>query len=273
MAFFRHLFLWMSKKRHNTQAYFKKPHIHMKTGWIGQGGQVLELGLTQLWEIEKAMRTNNYTPQMFQQMLQGDFFCQAKSVLSGTAKIVEKKTNHNPIYKKRKATSSGVVIPPGLFVDLDADPQAREGFRVVYHIKGGVTRFSSANMLLCITHWQREKGARASGEDLKETFMGMKTINANMLDFLLESRNQVLIPDEWKRFYVFFWGTRYCCLYTQRECVWGLCWGAHGWEECVHWVDQGWSALRLSLVPKEQYVDPLDIVSLATDGLGFHHLV
>ncbi len=225
------------------------------------------------WKIESMLTANGYSREMIEGMLNVTLFARLRNVIEGRAEIVEKILNQAPVRKKRESALPGVIVPPGLFVDLDADPQTKEGFKVISHSKGGMMPFSSANMLLCITHWQHENGGRASGEQLRETFTRMKTINANMLDFLLESKNQILIPEEWKKFYVFFWGTRYCCLHTHRECVWGLCWGAHGWEACVHWIDQGWSALRLALVPTNQYINPLNIVSLAANGLGDYHLV
>lgn len=60
---------------------------------------MLQLGLTQLWQIEKAMRENRYTVEMFHRMFQKDFFLQAKSVLSGTAIIV-------PVYQYKKTQES-----------------------------------------------------------------------------------------------------------------------------------------------------------------------
>jgi hypothetical protein len=51
----------------------------METAWIQEReNKMLQLGLTQLWQIEKAMRENRYTVEMFHRMFQKDFFPSGK---------------------------------------------------------------------------------------------------------------------------------------------------------------------------------------------------
>ncbi|PIZ99774.1 MAG: hypothetical protein COX77_00545 [Candidatus Komeilibacteria bacterium CG_4_10_14_0_2_um_filter_37_10] len=62
------------------------------------------------------------------------------------------------------------------------------------------TRFPST----CL---KKQKKGSIEGNDLRKEIVSPLVLNANVLDWLLD--HPELIPEEWKRKYIFFWGTIY----------------------------------------------------------------
>lgn len=245
----------------------------MKNEWIQRvEDKRLSLGLTQLWQMEKALRINNFNVTSFRKMFDGNFLSQMKCVLDGRARITGgyEDSPKKPVISPLQAVQEQSKKTP--LVNLFLKPSLVDGLRVVEHKLQEPIRFNSVTTLLYVTHKQRN-GRVVTGADMLESLQKIKVFNANMLDFLLKPKYQHLIPVEWKRFYVFFWGTIYSSLVSERQCVRGLCYGPHGWESCVHYLDQGWSPVRLALVPAMQRLNSSNVASLNVQGLGEYHLV
>ena len=93
------------------------------------------------------------------------------------------------------------------------------------------TRFPST----CL---KKQKKGSIEGNDLRKEIVSPLVLNANVLDWLLD--HPELIPEEWKDFYIFFWGTiyrysedsfsvRYLCWSNSKWC-WFLGWSGRGFE-------------------------------------------
>lgn len=112
-------------------------------------------------------------------------------------------------------------------INTNKKPFCPEGWKVESHIKNGKVELKDIE--LWSTHKQ-ENGI--VGTELQK--LVPNPLNANVLDYLLE--NPILIPEEWKGKWVFFWGTIYRsssgCLYVR--CLY---WGGSRWFwDCI-WLD------------------------------------
>jgi len=92
-------------------------------------------------------------------------------------------------------------------VDLDADPFVPRNWRVGKHERGGRIEYVAGKISLYLAKEQRNRKAIV-GYKLREKLKGKPVYNANLLDELL--KNPHLIPKEFERQRVFFWGTEYC---------------------------------------------------------------
>lgn len=122
-------------------------------------------------------------------------------------------------------------------IDCDADPFTPEGWKVEEHQKGGKFVWNASAITLFLADGQRN-GKAVEGHLLRKELTSFPTLNANVLDYLL--KNPTLIPEEWKRGYVFFWGT----IYRYRDgdlYVRNLCWYGHGWCWGEDWLGNNWS--------------------------------
>jgi hypothetical protein len=128
---------------------------------------------------------------------------------------------------KRSPESTTIII------DCDAPPFIPEGLSLKEHQKGGQIEWNPSKVILYLSEKQKNGGI-ISGYDLQEDLKGKPVLNANVLDFLL--KNPHLIPEEWKRECIFFWGTLYLgslgSLHV-RYLFW--CGGGWYWGDC--WVD------------------------------------
>src|SRR3990167_9669406 len=123
-----------------------------------------------------------------------------------------------------KTCRQSIVKPPN--IDCNADPFVPEGWSIEEHIKGGLWLWDSTKVVL---HLEPEQTTGyLTGNTLRERLKGKLVLNANVLDYLLAHTE--LIPEEWKRKYIFFWGTVYRDRggYLYVRC---LCWYCDGW----HW--------------------------------------
>lgn len=92
-------------------------------------------------------------------------------------------------------------------IDTDAPPKIPySGWTVESHKGAGKIEWNPEKFQLYLFDKQRN-GGYIKGFDLQKELESQTPMNANVLDFLLE--HQDLIPEDWKRKYVTFFGTVY----------------------------------------------------------------
>ena len=121
-------------------------------------------------------------------------------------------------------------------IDCDADPFLPDGWKVEEHQRGGIVKWTQSLISLHLEDGQKN-GKWMKGDALRKALKGQKTLNANVLDFLL--KHPELIPDEWKNKAVFFWGTIYR-FSDGNLCVRYLSWDGDGWHWSYYWLDSDW---------------------------------
>ncbi len=125
-----------------------------------------------------------------------------------------------------------VISYPKHLIDCDALPFTPNGWEVVEHKQGGQLEWNPARVKLYLAKSQKP-GKLVEGSKLRNELEGQMVLNANLLDYLL--KNPELIPDEWKRKGIFFWGTIY------RYSLDGLCvrylyWDGSRWYWSYRWL-------------------------------------
>ncbi|MFA6551965.1 MAG: hypothetical protein WCT19_00495 [Candidatus Paceibacterota bacterium] len=128
-----------------------------------------------------------------------------------------------------------VFIPDGCLQVLPDSEQLPN--RVRGQVKWDTTKFS-----LYLVDDQKN-GKLIGGNKLRKGLGAMPVLTAHVLDFLIKPENQYLIPEEWKRKLVFFWGT----IYRRSDrglCVRYLCWGGGKWYWGCGWLDDDWGGSR-----------------------------
>ncbi len=127
------------------------------------------------------------------------------------------------------------IVYPEHFIDTDAAPFERPGFKVEKHIGRGLWQYKLASIELFRS--EKQKRNYQEGNKLKEVIEALKSrkaLNANVLDYLLA--HPELIPESWKGKAVFFWGTIY--RYSNGNlCVRYLYWSDSRWYHDYRWLD------------------------------------
>lgn len=185
----------------------------------------LMLDVGQANELKLAFRRAGYSNDEIKQLCEGNVLADVRNVLLARAEI--KLVEH--------------------LINCDADPFLPNGWKVEEHQKGGQFKFDPAKVESYLSNPQRN-GKSIGGHKLREELKGKPVLNACVLDYLLA--NPYLIPEDWKKSYIFFWGTIY------RDaggslCVRCLCWNGDGWDWRFSWLERDWddvgpAALRAS---------------------------
>ena len=85
----------------------------------------------------------------------------------------------------------------------------------------------------------QKNGKWIEGNKLRKELVKQPVYTAHLLDYLLVTENQHLIPEEWKGKWIFFWGTiyrgRYGNLYVR--CLY---WCGGRWFWSYYWLDDVW---------------------------------
>lgn len=123
-------------------------------------------------------------------------------------------------------------------IDTDAPPKIPySGWTVESHKGAGKIEWNPEKFQLYLSDKQR-KQKYVKGFDLQKELESQTPMNANVLDFLLE--HPELIPENWKRKYVTFFGTVYRnsddSLYVR---YW--CWGGGALQSDYGWLVNDWS--------------------------------
>lgn len=122
-------------------------------------------------------------------------------------------------------------------IDCDADPFVPKDWKVEDHRPGGQFEWDPAKVKLYLSDEQRD-GKTIQGHKLREDLKDKPVLNANVLEYLLE--NPMLIPDEWKGKYIFFWGTIYRNS-GGNLVVRCLLWNGDRWDWYYLWLDVDFS--------------------------------
>ena len=172
------------------------------------------LDVGQASELKLAFRRTGWSNEELKRLCEGDLLKDVRAVLLGraTVQVIEH------------------------LIDCDADPFVPSGWTVESHQQGGQLVFDHAKVTLYLSNKQ-QNGGYISGNDLRKELRRKRTLNANVLDYLL--KNPHLIPEEWKGKYIFFWGTIY--RYSDGGlCVRYLCFHGGGWRWLYGWLDVWW---------------------------------
>lgn len=150
----------------------------------------------------------------------------------------------NPFPEKVKANTRR----SSLIIDLDADPYVPEDWTVEEHRKGGEFKFDLKKIELYLADGQK-KGRSIFGSALQAELRNKPVLNANVLDWLIDS-NQHRIPKEWRYKFIFFWDTIYrdasgslairCLSWNGSQWTWDFRWIN------VHWLNEHPAALFVS---------------------------
>ena len=184
--------------------------------------ETLDVG--QANELKLAFRRTGWTNEDVKWLCEGDILVNIRNVRLGCAEI-------KPIVHA---------------IDCDADPFIPDGWRVEEHRKGGIFTWDPTNVKLYLSKKQRGE-KHITGNDLRKELTHEPVLNANVLDYLLKSENQHLIPEEYKGKAVFFWGTIYRhsggSLYVRY-----LCWGGDRWGWSWRWLGRDFNSYNPAVV-------------------------
>lgn len=125
-------------------------------------------------------------------------------------------------------------------IDCDAPPFLPKGWQVEEHRKGGQLEWDEwdpARVQLWLSESQ-QNGKHIEGNRLREELADKPCLNANVLDYLLAHPD--LIPEDWKRLCIFFWGTIYCDV-DGRLCVRHLLHNGYRWDWHSLWLGYAWN--------------------------------
>ncbi len=93
-------------------------------------------------------------------------------------------------------------------LDTSVEPSVPSGMQVDYHSQElGVIDCNCINATLYTNPAQQNHLELINGNALEQELRGFQLLNATILDHLL--KNTHLIPEEWKKYAVTFWGTIY----------------------------------------------------------------
>ncbi len=119
-------------------------------------------------------------------------------------------------------------------INCDADPMIPDDWSIEEHNRQGLLNFSLDKVSLYRPKKQH-KGL-INGYNLRQELIGKNAMNANVLDYLLV--HPELIPDAWKNFHIFFWGTIYRHS-PDNISVRYLCWRGRKWRWFFGWPGRG----------------------------------
>ena len=140
----------------------------------------------QMNQLGDALELAGFTPDEVTKLRNSRILPEVRSVLLGQAEI---------------------VIPEHV-IDCDADPYIPNGWSLEEHRRGGAFTWDKGAQENALYLSKKQKGGKwMEGTKLCKELANESVLNANVLDYLLLHTH--LIPEEWKRKYVFFWGTIY----------------------------------------------------------------
>lgn len=161
-------------------------------------------------ELDHSFERNGFCADWIKRLSEGDTLGQVLEVLKGRAEIK----------------------PMEYVVDLDADPYLPVGLKVEKHQKMGKFTYDPTKVKLYLS--ERQKNDKViDGNDLRQELESLTVANANLLEFYI--KNPYLIPKDWERKTMYFWGTIYSC--SGRLCVRYLSQDSYfRWDSNYYWI-------------------------------------
>lgn len=104
----------------------------------------------------------------------------------------------------------------------------------------GLVKWDHSRVRLHLDDGQKD-GKWIKGDELRKKLINERVYTAHILDYLLKSENQHLIPEEWKKKVVFFWGTIYRGSGGDL-CVRYLGWDGGRWGWYYDWLGGDWNS-------------------------------
>lgn len=144
----------------------------------------LMLDVSQAHELKMAFRRAGWSNKEIKTLSEG-------SVLSDVLKVIK---------------GYAQIIPIEHFIDTDKTPHIPLLCSIEEHRTSGLLKFDPDVVTLYLEEEQKKRNG-IDGDILRQKLSDKQVMNANVLDYLLE--NPGLIPKEWERKRVFFWGTIY----------------------------------------------------------------
>jgi hypothetical protein len=140
--------------------------------------------------------------------------------------------------------NGGRMVAPTTIVEFnfDTDPHIPDGWSI--HEEDQIDSRLTGTRVLDLSKIDlhldsgQQGNKRLSGHELKKRLEGQPVLPAHVLDYLYE--NLHLIPDSWKRKFIFFWGTVYRGS-GGRLCVHYLGWNGLRWYCNYVWLDGQWN--------------------------------
>lgn len=182
----------------------------------------LMLDVSQAAELKLAFRRNDWNNAEIKTLSEGDILGDVLKVIRGQAEIKVKEH----------------------LIDCDANPSIPGSWSVEEHRKIGMFKFNPEKISLYLSKYQEKESVK--GNDLRKELASQPTLNANILDYLLDHPG--LIPEEWRDKNIFFWGTIY------RDSSGGL------GVRYLFWYDSKWRQGSYGLVYGFSYFDYAAIV-------------
>jgi len=133
-------------------------------------------------------------------------------------------------------------------IDFNLKPFTPRGWVVDEHLQFGKWPFD-INAVSLYRDEKQKNESLIGGHDLRINLVGRLLLNANVLDFLIDHPN--LIPEPWKEFYVFFWGTLYRNQRNELQ-VRGLVWDGRSWNWLTRCLDEKFRTDQPALIIKSQ---------------------
>lgn len=135
-------------------------------------------------------------------------------------------------------------------VNLDADPLVPYGWEIKEHRRmSACFEWDASKVAFYVSEGQKE-GKSIQGTVLREEIAGIRSYNANLLDYLL--KNQSEIPEGWKGIAIVFWGTIY--MFEGRRVVRALYYYGPEWRDIGYFLDPAvevlWHGGRVAAIPK-----------------------
>jgi hypothetical protein len=94
-------------------------------------------------------------------------------------------------------------------IDLDEPPYIPDGWELVSHQGGGQWGFDVIQTELWLTPLQGDGNSMEHGDRILQELGDRAALNANVLDWLLLPENRHRIPNSWRPYVIYFWGTIY----------------------------------------------------------------
>ncbi len=176
-------------------------------------------------KLMDALENAGFTPDDVTKLQQCRHLGMLKSVLSGQAQIITVKH----------------------VIDCDSVPYTPSCWGLEEHVNGGQLEWNPDKVELYRDERQRKVKGLA-GKDLRKSLSSKQVMNANVLDYLLA--NPELIPNEWKKFTVYFWGTIYLGGEGPLFSIRGLCWDNGKWISVSGWLGANFLGYDMAAISK-----------------------